>query len=66
MIYVNQKWYPDKTKMIFVCIILLLYFSRDIYTTCFECQQHVTVHTFGQVHKLPYNHYGDDREGMLC
>ena len=65
LIYINQKWYHDKSNMIFVCIILLLYFSRDIYKNLFECQQHVNIHTCAQVHKFPYSHYGDYREGML-
>ena len=51
--------------MIFVCVILLLYISTDIYTKFFECQQHVTVHMCAQVHKLPYSHYGDDWKNML-
>ena len=64
MIYVNQKWCHDKINVIFACIMLLLYFSKDINTFFFECQQHVTVHTCAQVRKLSYSHYDDDWEDI--
>ena len=60
----NQKWCHDKINVIFVCIILLFYFSKDIYKFFFECQQHVTVHPCAQVRKLSYSHYDDDWEDI--
>ena len=62
---INQIWYHDKINMIFVCIILLSYFSRNIYPIFFEYQQHVPIHTCAQVRKVPFSHYGDDREDTL-
>ena len=52
---------PSSTFSIFITLIAPVVTIISI----IECQQHITVAGCAQMHPLPWNHYGDERESIL-